>query len=223
MYRAELVHVIALVRARTCIHEREHAGDEKGGLVMRHGIRPGEKGAGFTVLPLTVAEEKGIGCAVAVPEYAGLPHETPGQGDPVRDGRAALDDEIVRNDIHSDIDRSLRTGYNAAVAQPGCTLDSRTVPDLDIDNVHRIHYLDILADYAHGRSGGLHIFGNQCVERVHKALVMTVQGRDVSFVRGKMLVDGDFSSARLVQHADFRAVSERCLAVGNQVSDILNV
>ena len=153
MYRAELVHVIALVRARTCIHEREHAGDEKGGLVMRHGIRPGEKGAGFTVLPLTVAEEKGIGCAVAVPEYAGLPHETPGQGDPVRDGRAALDDEIVRDDIHSDIDRSLRTGDNAAVAQPGCTLDSRTVPDLDIDNVHRIHYLDILADYAHGRSG----------------------------------------------------------------------
>ena len=38
-----------------------------------------------------------------------------------------------------------------------------------------------------------------------------------------MLVDGDFSSARLVQHADFRAVSERCLAVGDKVSDILDV
>ena len=52
---------------------------------------------------------------------------------------------------------------------------------------------------------------------------MTVQGRDVSFVRGKMLVDGDFSSTRLVQHADFRAVSERCLSVGDQVRDILDV
>ena len=52
---------------------------------------------------------------------------------------------------------------------------------------------------------------------------MTVQGRDVGFMRGKMLVDGDFSSARLVQDADFRAVSERCLSVGDQVSDILDV
>ena len=52
---------------------------------------------------------------------------------------------------------------------------------------------------------------------------MPVQRRYVGFMRGKVLMDGNFPSSRLVQHADFRAVSERSLAVGNQVSDILDV
>ena len=52
---------------------------------------------------------------------------------------------------------------------------------------------------------------------------MPVQRRYVGFMRGKVLMDGNFPSSSLVQHADFRAVSERSLAVGNQVSDILDV
>ena len=36
-------------------------------------------------------------------------------------------------------------------------------------------------------------------------------------------MDGNFTSAGFIQHADFGPVSERSLAVGNKVSDILDV
>ena len=36
-------------------------------------------------------------------------------------------------------------------------------------------------------------------------------------------MDGNFTSAGFIQHADFGSVSERSLAVGNKVSDILDV
>ena len=117
---------------------------------MCHRVWACEQGACFTVLPLAVAEEQGIGRTVAVSEYARLSHEATRQGDPVSDGRSALDNEIVRNDVHPDVDRCLLAGYDATVAQSGCTLDFSAVSDLYIDNVHRIEYLDILPNYTEG-------------------------------------------------------------------------
>ena len=60
MDRSQLVHVVALVRARTGVHEGEHAGDKQGRLVVRNCERTGKNGARLTVLPVAVAEEQGV-------------------------------------------------------------------------------------------------------------------------------------------------------------------
>ena len=58
MNGSQLIHVVALIRARTGVHEAEHTGDEQCGLVVCYGERSGKDGAGFSVLALAVAEEE---------------------------------------------------------------------------------------------------------------------------------------------------------------------
>ena len=60
MDRTEFVHMVALVRAGACIHEREHSGDQQGRFVVGHRKRTGEDCAGLSVFALTVAEEQRI-------------------------------------------------------------------------------------------------------------------------------------------------------------------
>lgn len=57
VYGTKFVHVVALVAAAAGIHEREHAGNEQGALVVRDGKRAGKDGAGLAVLLVAVAEE----------------------------------------------------------------------------------------------------------------------------------------------------------------------
>ncbi len=59
---------------------------------------PREDGAGLTVLSLAVAEEQGIGGAIAMAKMAGLPHETAFQGGVIGHMGSAADYEIVGND-----------------------------------------------------------------------------------------------------------------------------
>ena len=81
---AELVHVVALIRARASVHKGELAGDEQGGLVVRDGEGTGKDGAGLTVLLVAVAEEEGVRSRIAVRQGARLPDEA------ARKSRAAL-------------------------------------------------------------------------------------------------------------------------------------
>ena len=76
MDRTKLIHVVALVRARTCIHEREHARYEQGRFMVGYGIWTRKNCTSLTVLPLAVAEEKRIRCRIGVTELAGLADET---------------------------------------------------------------------------------------------------------------------------------------------------
>ena len=61
MDRTQFIHMVALVRARSGIHEGEHTGNEQRTLVVSHREWTGKDGARLTVLSLTVAEEERIG------------------------------------------------------------------------------------------------------------------------------------------------------------------
>ena len=57
MYRAEFVHVVALVATRTCIQEREHTSYQQCRFMVSHRVRTGKDSARLAVHSLTVTEE----------------------------------------------------------------------------------------------------------------------------------------------------------------------
>ena len=75
MDRSQLVHMVALVRSRTGVHEREHSCDQQGRLVVGYRIWTGKYRAGLTVFSLTVAEEERIGSRIIVSQLACLADE----------------------------------------------------------------------------------------------------------------------------------------------------
>ena len=98
---AELVHMVALVRAAAGVHKREHTGNQQGRFVMRHRIWAGEYGAGLTVFSLAVAEEERVGGGIPVPELAGLAHEAAGQKGIALDLAAGAEDEKAKRTKNS--------------------------------------------------------------------------------------------------------------------------
>ena len=62
MDRTELVHMVALVRPRPCIHEGELASDKECRLVVRDGEGSCEDSTRLAVLSMAVAKEEGVRC-----------------------------------------------------------------------------------------------------------------------------------------------------------------
>ncbi len=97
MDRAKFVHVVALVRARSGIHEREHARNEQGALVVSHRERSCKDGASLAVLALAVAEKQRVGGRICVAHLAALPHKASLHHRTVLDLASALYYKIVKH------------------------------------------------------------------------------------------------------------------------------
>ena len=107
--------MVALVRARTGIHEGEHSGYQKRALMMGHGERSGKDCARLAVFALAVAEEQGVAGGIGMSETAGLADEAAAQHGAVGHGRVAADDEVFADDILTYNDRRLFLALDGTV------------------------------------------------------------------------------------------------------------
>ena len=74
MHRTALIHVVALIRSRTGVEEREHTANEQRRLVVCHSVGSGKHSTCLAVLALTVGEEYGVGCRISVSQNACFAH-----------------------------------------------------------------------------------------------------------------------------------------------------
>ena len=108
MYRAEFIHMVALIRARTGIHKREHTSDEQRRFVVCHGERTCKDGASLAILSLAVTEEQRIRCRVVVTNRARLTYKATREHSTLIYTRAARDDKIVAHHAVTDMHGSLQ-------------------------------------------------------------------------------------------------------------------
>ena len=85
---------------------------------MRHREWSRKDGTGFTVLSLTIAEEKRFGCRIIVSQAAGLTHEATAQHRPVIYVRTGRDDKIVTDNPVSNMHRSFLITIDTTVIDP---------------------------------------------------------------------------------------------------------
>ena len=223
MDRAKLVHVVALVRAAAGVHEREHAGDEQRTLVVSDGKRPGKDGAGFSVLPLAVAEKQRIGCAVAVSKYAALAHEAAGHGNIVVHAGAAADNEVIGNNSVADSHRRAGVAVDASVAKAAAPADCGAVP-----YAHAVNHLGVTDFYiiADGPTPALYRFGillNHPVQGRNHLRLMAVHSQDIGGLGAQAIVDGDLAASGLVKDRDHGAVTKSAIPIRVQKVHVLNI
>ena len=104
VYGAALEQVVALVRAAAGVEEREHAGDQQRGFVVRDGVGPGKDRCRLAVLAVGVGEEERFGGRKSLVQTAVLAHEAAFDRCPVVDPGSFGRDEVVGLDIHADPD-----------------------------------------------------------------------------------------------------------------------
>jgi len=121
MDRSQLVHVVALVRAGTCVHEREHTCYEQRTFMVCHGEGTCEDGTCFAVFALAVAEKQRVRGRITVPQPTGLSHEAACQHSPVIHVRTAGYDEVLADDAMSDVYRGFGPAVDTAVIQSSGT------------------------------------------------------------------------------------------------------
>jgi len=219
----QLVHVVTLVGAASGVHEREHAGNEEGALVVGDGERAGENGAGLAVFPLAVGEEEAVRCGVAVPQGAALSHEAALQGGVVVDGGAGADNEIVRDDAMAYLDGGGLVGADGAVAEAGGAAYLGPVANVYSVDILGITDADVVADAASGGFLRCGIIVNHPVKGGDGVRVVAVHGKDVCRLGGEAVEDLDFAAAGFVEDAYLYAVSEAAGAVREDQVNVLDV
>ena len=183
MYRSQLVHMVALVRARPRIHKREHTRYQQRGFVMGDRIRPREKRTSLAVFALAITEEQRFRSTVAVAKHAGLAYKTFGNHNSVRDAASALHDKVVCYDIHSYHHRVLCARDDGAITQPGSTLNLSVGAYVHVHYVHSVQNLHIFTDDTERQRHALYIFGHHSVQCLGEFRLVTIKSRDISLVR----------------------------------------
>ena len=212
----ELVHVVALVRSAAGVHEREHARDQQGGLVMRHGEGPGEDGAGLSVLSLTVAEEERVGGGIPVPELACLAHEAAGQKGIALDLAAGAEDEVLGTHSAAHYHWCELIGVDAAVVQAHGAVDICAVPHRHIGDDSAVADAHVLTDLADGGASAVGICPGEGGDLAVQAAAMAVHCHDVCGVRAQIVGHHNLAAAGLVEHRHFHSVSEGGFSLNGQ-------
>ena len=204
----QLVHVVALVGTRTGIHEREHARNEQRRLVVRHGERTGKDGTRLTVLALAIAEEQGVRSRIVVPQLAGLPHKAARQHSTVVHMRTAGKDKVVADDSVTHSYRCRFVAVDAAVGQTTGARDAGIVADTDIPDRPRIQDGHMTADGAHRRSMFVGIIVRYLLQAGSQFGTMAVEGHNIGQVGRQLVINYDFTPARLVQNRHLHPIAK---------------
>lgn len=212
----ELVHVVALVRAAAGVHEREHARNQQGGLMMRHGEGPGEDGAGLSVLSLAVAEEERVGGGIPVPELAGLAHEAAGQEGIALDLAAGAEDEVLGTHSAANYYWCELIGIDAAVVQAHGTVDICTVPHRHIGDDSAVADAHVLPHFAYGGASAVRIGPCEGGDLAVQAAAMAVHCHDVCGVRTQVVGHHNLAAAGLVEHRHLHSVAEGRFSLNRQ-------
>ena len=115
MDRPQLIHVVALIGSRTCIHKREHSGNQQSRFMMCHGERTCENSTCFTVLSLAITKKQRIGSGIIMSQFTGLPDETTGQHCAVIHSWTGRDYEVVTNYPVTDMYRRCHITIDASI------------------------------------------------------------------------------------------------------------
>ena len=219
---AELVHVIALVRARTGIHKREHTGNEQRRLVVRHSERSGKDSTRLTILSLAVAEEQRIAGRIVMPQLTGLPHETAGQHHSIVDVRATGDDEVVADNPISNVYRSSLVTVDTTVIETASTNDSGMAANAYVLDRTCIHNRHMVAYRPHCRSVLIGIEFCYLFQPGNEFGTVAVKCHDISQMRRQLIVDKYLAATGFVEDRDLDTVSETRKAVDEDDIHILN-
>ena len=219
---SELVHVVALVAAAACVHEREQACDEERRLVVRHGEGAGKDGAGFAVLLLAVAEEERVAGRVAVAEHAGLTDVDARERRAVLDAAAVLDDEVVGDDAVAHVDGSFGAAVEGSVLEAAGSFDLRVRAHVHVFYVASVDDGHVVADGAAVRRPLGGALGRKGFQALDEAWAVAVESLEVGLVGRHAVVDGHLAAARLVEHGHVDAITESRGAVAEDDVDVLD-
>ena len=206
---AELVGVVALVGARTGVHEREHAAYQQRGLVVRHRIGAGQDGACLTLLRLAVATEIGVCGRKPVPDGGSLSYMATGERRAVGDMAAGLQDEITGDDQVTHEGRGVRMAAYRAVFQPDDTFQTAARPDFHVADQAAAEYPCALAYLAAVAGLPCGVVRNQPAEVLRQQGIVAVHGLHVRFLCRQAVVNEDVPSSAFAHDMEFRTVPER--------------
>ena len=119
MDRAQLIHMVTLVRTATGIQERIHPGNQQAALMHRNRKRPGKDSAGLPVLEGAITEQKGIVSREVMRHMTSLPDKATDDLGRIGNNSTGRDDKVFGNHTVANISRSLFITPYRTISKPG--------------------------------------------------------------------------------------------------------
>ena len=177
-------------------------------------VGAGEDAAGLAVEAFAVGEEYGAFARVLFADLAALADEALRDDCAAGDLGAFGDDEIFGLHVAADSCGGFGAAEYGSVFKQRGPIDDGRLSHLDVDDALRVAEPCSGADLPVGPSGSIHLTSREIEQLFGEPRAVAVQAEQVGELAVEPVEQHDLSSAALVEHFDFHAVSEGCPLAG---------